>query len=342
MDRCPNELLMEIASFACTDGGYTGRSLCLVSRRINLYSEPFRFQSILLLNIREVVAFSNLLDSKPPRRRVVRNLCMSIEKPPVSPSANEIAQSGNSVGQEVYWEPYLCPTVAMTLLLAMVTRYIQILTIITGYPANPSFKVPEFPDSLPMLKELHIYAPFGHSGGTIMDSLPNAKRLTRLHLVEMTSCLRLPPNFVASLSHLYPHLTHMRILGLRSDRCGVDFIPAIEKLVQGEAPTTSGSGAPTASFPSPFLHLFVIPETRAYVYVKSTARSVQRLMMDKLRELALEASDSHRFVLPYPTIPHRSEYIRREYGELEKWWLDRVSGGEGCWAIPSAEPQGNT
>ncbi|KAH9889080.1 hypothetical protein C8Q73DRAFT_783656 [Cubamyces lactineus] len=49
LDSLPTELLEPIFQRACTDGGRTGASLALVSKRIHTTSRPFRFYSVSLL-----------------------------------------------------------------------------------------------------------------------------------------------------------------------------------------------------------------------------------------------------------------------------------------------------
>ena len=50
MDKLAVELITLISFFACTDGGATGRSLALVSKRINYASRPARFYSVSLVD----------------------------------------------------------------------------------------------------------------------------------------------------------------------------------------------------------------------------------------------------------------------------------------------------
>lgn len=61
MDSCPFELWSKIAGYACTDGGYTGRSLSLVSRRMQSAVEPVRYYSICLKSNQKLFAFASRL-----------------------------------------------------------------------------------------------------------------------------------------------------------------------------------------------------------------------------------------------------------------------------------------
>ena len=60
MDRFPVELLRDIATYACTDGGRTGCSLALVSRHVHDATSCARYQSVSLIGRSNIIAFSEL------------------------------------------------------------------------------------------------------------------------------------------------------------------------------------------------------------------------------------------------------------------------------------------
>lgn len=66
MERCPPEILSQIFSRACTDGGYTGRSLSAVSKYIHNTSKPYKYKSIGLHGVRKTSAFATLLGEISP------------------------------------------------------------------------------------------------------------------------------------------------------------------------------------------------------------------------------------------------------------------------------------
>jgi len=75
MYHCPVEILTKIFSFACTDGGYTGRSLSLVSTHFHDASLPVKFQSIILRGFDQTKAFCTFIQSSPfPARSRVQHL----------------------------------------------------------------------------------------------------------------------------------------------------------------------------------------------------------------------------------------------------------------------------
>lgn len=63
MDALPIELLTRIFSFACTDGGRTGSSLSLVSRRVAALSADYRYQRVALYGCRMILDFADLSES---------------------------------------------------------------------------------------------------------------------------------------------------------------------------------------------------------------------------------------------------------------------------------------
>jgi hypothetical protein len=77
IDRAPPEICAHIFSFACTDSGYTGRSLSLVSRYFHEVSKPAKLQSIALYGHAQILAFAALLDQTPPYLRTTRALLIN-------------------------------------------------------------------------------------------------------------------------------------------------------------------------------------------------------------------------------------------------------------------------
>ena len=68
-DVLPSELWEPIFRAACTDGGTTGRSLALVSKRMQCLSEPYQLQSIAINNLDEAMGFISRLEASSPRAR---------------------------------------------------------------------------------------------------------------------------------------------------------------------------------------------------------------------------------------------------------------------------------
>ncbi|KAF8959605.1 hypothetical protein BDZ97DRAFT_1922780 [Flammula alnicola] len=74
MQNCPAEIWTQIIAFACTDSGFTGRSISLVSRSFRTASRPFKYQSIALTRSKYIRAFRSIVSNLPPDEKRVRYL----------------------------------------------------------------------------------------------------------------------------------------------------------------------------------------------------------------------------------------------------------------------------
>ena len=87
MHNLATELLEDIFELACTDGGYTGCSLSLVSKHIRALSRLNRFHSISLVSgtAQQLARFLNCFDAECEAARaqnggrtpLVRHLCIA-------------------------------------------------------------------------------------------------------------------------------------------------------------------------------------------------------------------------------------------------------------------------
>ena len=80
-EECPPEVWAIIFSMACRDDGNTAIALSKVSRLINIYSKPYRYQSIALTNCDQIIAFASTITSLPPEFRRIRNLFVHCPDP---------------------------------------------------------------------------------------------------------------------------------------------------------------------------------------------------------------------------------------------------------------------
>lgn len=84
MERCPVEVWQRILSLACTDGGYTGCSLSLVSRFMRDAVEPICFHSVMLIGRERCTAFATLLD-RSTTQKTIRHLFVHWQISPSDP-----------------------------------------------------------------------------------------------------------------------------------------------------------------------------------------------------------------------------------------------------------------
>ena len=61
----PSELKLEIIRLACVDGGYTARSLCLVSKHFFALAAQMRYHAVMLSGYQQIRAFANHLEGHP-------------------------------------------------------------------------------------------------------------------------------------------------------------------------------------------------------------------------------------------------------------------------------------
>ncbi|PIL30388.1 hypothetical protein GSI_07573 [Ganoderma sinense ZZ0214-1] len=214
MDVCPNEILDLIFSEACVDDGFTGRSLSLVSKRIHDTSRRYTFQSIALYGPHRISSFAHVLDKADLKYHTIRHLYLADrsrfwvegrpdqDKKRDTPPARIRLLSRPSRPQDRLPIPQM-----LTLLLF--DKYDE-------QPLSDAI-------SLPRLHELTVHDP---SLARIPSPLPRCLSLRRLHVI-----FALGRPWTAAMSHLAPHLTHLRISGLGSSPLPLmDIVCSLERL----------------------------------------------------------------------------------------------------------------
>ena len=77
MQACPPEIWLDIFWLACTDTGFTGRSISLTSRFFYELSKPVKLRSVGLQGVVQIIDFLNLIERTPVVHRRVENLFIS-------------------------------------------------------------------------------------------------------------------------------------------------------------------------------------------------------------------------------------------------------------------------
>jgi len=77
MQACPPEIWLDIFWLACTDTGFTGRSISLTSRFFYELSKPVKLRSVGLRGVVQIIDFLNLIERTPVVHRRVENLFIS-------------------------------------------------------------------------------------------------------------------------------------------------------------------------------------------------------------------------------------------------------------------------
>ena len=74
INSCPPEIWSQIFYSACTDTGFTGRSISSTSRYFHEIAKKIRLRSVALFSIKQIIAFVKLVEALPLGERLVENL----------------------------------------------------------------------------------------------------------------------------------------------------------------------------------------------------------------------------------------------------------------------------
>ena len=223
MDNIPLEISLYIFTLACTDNGFTGRSLSHVSRYVREASQTVKLQSICLHGHDQILAFAELIEHTPSIARNVRQLFIcnetkkSSDTPPSPPKPSKSPSNGKSEdsvrkrrlqserAQKAYRERktrWKRIDQATATILANVGDTIERLALSFG-PAGVLKQI-RGPLSLPNLVDLTIT-------DDSLSWLTPSHRLHRLHIIYKRFTDILDPTSMS----VVPALKKLRISGMR-------------------------------------------------------------------------------------------------------------------------------
>lgn len=163
----PLEVWQQILTLSCTDGGYTGASLALVSRFFHAASHPVRFRSLRFTSLCQIEGFFTYLQNYPitPRRLVpkVNHLLLSFPCAPPDDSSPDLDDNISDRGSLVWyherklrdqekavWDKRFSKLVPR--LLELVAPYLETLALVQ----SDAFIIPAIRNTLPKLRELTL------------------------------------------------------------------------------------------------------------------------------------------------------------------------------------------
>lgn len=347
MNRCPAELWIRIFALACTDGGYTGRSLSCVSRYISDVSRPVQLQSVALHGAYELKCFADTMESRVPEDRRILHLYIAHHKepsdrnsyaPPDSLSSSELREAliyrlyhpadeaellrrlpdemrGWPAG-ELTAERDQVFRRALDRVMQVASIHLQTFTLHIGSLLLSSQYGPHFPSVLarhdfPRLEELTILDTFVLRGGLQAPHykrLPEFPSLKRLHLVD---CY----NYLVAFLGSVPSLTHLRMSGV------TQLFPDLSAIVRGVIdPDATTNVVPTAQTGLVHLQKIIVSpvsQSRTATYRVITEQALKQMARcnDKLILLRSDRAAGPPYGLP----------------EARRDWLQRIEGEEGCW-----------
>ncbi|KAJ3478773.1 hypothetical protein NLI96_g9532 [Meripilus lineatus] len=317
MDRCPPEICLEIFGFACTDDGYTGRSLSLVSTFFHDTSQPVQLQSVAVYGANQMHAFAFFLRSRPPHLRKVRHLFITDRERVEHPQEHIDEEDADEFFDNMHF--------FLTSILADISPTLQ--TLMLNFCVNYFItEVPLLPVELPALTELTVH------GGPIEESFlrsSQAKSLKRLHIA---SHCQLPSNLSSCLSYIAPSLTHLRISGVYgSGDCG-----DLQEMLHTATSIWSKRAHPDGEDQSWIAGLCKVIIGRSPPWSGADYKETTRV----LTRLYENDTSGRLAVLKIPPRPFGQRAQRGidfdsdgMFFIARRHWLQRIIGGEGCWGI---------
>ncbi|KAI0722308.1 hypothetical protein C8T65DRAFT_628915 [Cerioporus squamosus] len=333
----PTELLVRIYSYACTDGGYTGRSISLVSKCAHRNVRAVRFRNVSLSGYRQIEPFLDLLD----KERMVAPIYVSNLYISTWTDGEEITKVRN--GQAPRWDglhPYLptpIPThpqwrVWMTLqeavdkklaalifrLLLSVVPTLRSLSIVHSW----EFGALHFPPCLPFLNDLTFCGPPPHMPRKVSSCPlpPYLPDLRRLHVI----CSNVS---IACWLYHAPGMTSLRLSDVTYSACTLpcELQTQIGLAVHGSGPSVS-------------------PKHHSLRHIRIQPRGIPPSWLGT-------PSAGHEFLVqlqrvhPHPGI--RLELMQERVYRYGYWgdrikhdWLDAIVSAPGWWAEGEVREEG--
>ncbi|GJE99626.1 hypothetical protein PsYK624_158970 [Phanerochaete sordida] len=294
MDLFPIELWLQIAPLACTDGGYTARSLQLVSRQMRDVVEPTRFTSVSLTTERQLLALSRFLprdeqETSPRPSICIRYLLVAVRVP----------YWGNSDAEEK--ERRMRLHEALRSLLTTAAPTVQALTLF-----NSCLDIIGSDVTFPLLEDLCI----GRFNACAGD-FPLLPSLRRLH-ISQEDCWG---TFWPQLTQLAPPLTHIRLTGVSQD---ADF-PRLLRFLLGLRNPGVTEDIELSRLRCVIAEPLEDKRCCNIAIVKALVRAV-------VEECKQGAGRGMLYVLP--------DIVEYPVSEAQREWLELVEGGNGPWATP--------
>jgi len=297
----PPELNNAIFEFACTDGGATARSLCLVSKYIHAVAAPYLYLSLTISGTAQLLALVTRLEAHPNDARLVRHLFLSDRPHSSTPSSTAS-----------YPVPDLEAIAFHTLTLRAMTLlapHLETLALLLfHYDAHHIAK--RITDVLaltfPQLTSLTF-----HTSHSLAIPFPKTlPALTHFHLSGLA---------LISLSPKPPTFTHLRLTGLTSANSN-PILTRIERLSLASSPSSP-----------PSLHRVVVqPEWTPTRWRWGPTPSTDELFGFKLQRLARIVGKPGFLFIPKPKDKENANDV---YERLKGDWIAWLGGNPGCWAV---------
>lgn len=299
----PNDILIIVFDLACVGDSHTNptaRALCLSSRLFRALTQPLLFRCVSIRTPMQVLQFSSLLEHSPQISHHLRHLFLCDD-------GSSHAKCRNGTCHHGLWLPILCSA----------APFLETLSLVHRYSTHCDIESQCFNTNFPYLRELTL-----SMSNEIRFSIPFPS-LRRLHLHTGQ-----PGAVIIDLIRTCPRLTHLKVTGLLY---GSRLLYERLKYIWSTPP---GSGY---HLWGPFFHL---PPSLSHIILQYArpfdgqlpldAEARQKSVTNNLIELA-KLNPDRGLIIEKPMAQRKLE--KRFLAE----WLDRVSGGEGPWAVRGIE-----
>jgi len=299
MRSCPPELHSYICSLACTDDGYTARSLSLVSKYFAQITAPYLYQSLCASEPSKIRSLAHKLQQLPAHHRRIHHLFIS----------------DNSGERDL--------TNSIVSILALAAPTLETLAFVTSSPLNSTPLIARlFRMRFPRVYELTI------SGHYPFPSTPSCfPVLERLHLLGNRN-----PHGLLSLGGLessMPTLTHLRISGLN---LAVSFSQELHQAFSLSAIEGGAACMFPSKLPSHLQQLVVQcgPEPAPCRSSSAIARQKDQTMVDNLKQLQALVTKEGGHRTQFSMLSRRTAEVSSD--DIRTYWVARLRGKEGCWS----------
>lgn len=319
----PTEVWQHIFSFACTDNGYTGRSLERVSKSFKALSHPFKFQSLALEGLCQVAAFAAIVTKSSPSvlylfvcdsaESTIKWECSTgvisgsflsqifkrkAENGSVLDSSRSMVTRRVDISQEI------------SFILSSIAHNLRLLSIVidTDTPTIPHLSFPAFPSLVELVIRTNHYAAIDLTPA--LESIPLLQRLALIGQVDSKG-------LNSEVLNAAPHLTHLMLpeAGYDLVLAGIDRIDEVNE--HGHFLCLPDNVQKLIIQPA-------IPPVRAY------CGTMMNLYIKELSYAQWIARKDRRVVLL--KAPSYKGETTSGCEQVRKGWISRISGRSGTWS----------
>lgn len=324
MDALPPEMLHIVCGYACTDAGFTARSLSLVSKYIHNVTQPFRYQTIVVSGSRQILKLSSMLYKIPSNQRYIRRCAIS--ESPIHIHRGRVMHHKTS-------SPSTAPmddtsrTQAIHNILHAIADTVETLYISsqTAIPDEPLMIFPRLEELTSSGFPLQSQNP---SGRQLEDSIfAPCLRLRRLHFTRKFQ-VQVTGQLLDDIGNLAPSLEYLRFSQMRQ----LPFRREQLKVALGiSKPQCSGIVPQPITLQSVFFQPVRPVAGRDFRYAHRA--DSHAYFMRGIQRLNKQPDD--RVVLLKPLDLREPAY---QLHCFEEWW-DSCWGGDGCWSMKQRVPR---